>query len=89
MTYFEKIDPINDIFDQIYVHKPDWNNFLDIFRENMVWILSQNFDIWGHFGPKNDPILPCSPKMTYFDQIDPINDIFDQVYIHKSDWTNF
>ena len=27
MTYFDKIYPINDIFDQIYVHKPDWNNF--------------------------------------------------------------
>ena len=27
MTYFEKIDPINDIFAQNYVHKPDWNNF--------------------------------------------------------------
>ena len=27
ITYFDQIDPINDIFDQIYVHKPDWNNF--------------------------------------------------------------
>ena len=27
MTYFDEIDPINDYFDQIYVHKPDWNNF--------------------------------------------------------------
>ena len=23
MTYFEQTGPINDIFDQIYVHKPD------------------------------------------------------------------
>ena len=27
MTYFDQIDPINDIFDQNYVYKPDWNNF--------------------------------------------------------------
>ena len=27
MTYFDQIDPINDYFDQIYVYKPDWNNF--------------------------------------------------------------
>ena len=28
-------------------------------------------------------ITQFSPKMTYFDQIDPINDIFDQFYVHK------
>ena len=22
----DQIDPINDYFEQIYVHKPDWNN---------------------------------------------------------------
>ena len=27
MTYFAQIDPINYTFDQIYVHKPEWNNF--------------------------------------------------------------
>ena len=27
MTYFDQIDPINDTFDPMYVHKPDWNNF--------------------------------------------------------------
>ena len=26
-----------------------------------------------------------SQKMTYFDQIDPINDIFDHMYVHKSE----
>ena len=26
-----------------------------------------------------------SPKMTYFDQIDLINDYFDQFYVHKPD----
>ena len=27
MTYFDHIYAFNVIFDQIYVHKPDWNNF--------------------------------------------------------------
>ena len=38
MTYFDQIDPINDTFDQIYVHKPDWNNFggqNDVIDENL------------------------------------------------------
>ena len=30
MTYFVQIDPINDTFDQIYVHKPEWNNFFKL-----------------------------------------------------------
>ena len=35
------------------------------------------------------PFWKFSQKMTYFDQIDPINDIFDQIYVHKLDWNNF
>ena len=27
--------------------------------------------------------------MTYFDQINPINDTFDQSYVNKPDWNNF
>ena len=30
-----------------------------------------------------------SPKMTYFDEIDPINDTFEQIYVHKPYWNNF
>ena len=30
-----------------------------------------------------------SPKFTYFDQIDPINVYFDQIYVHKPDLNNF
>ena len=26
-AYFDKIEAINDIFDQIYAYKPDWNKF--------------------------------------------------------------
>ena len=31
--------------------------------------------------PKMSEFWTFSPKMTYFDQIDPINDIFDQIYV--------
>ena len=31
---------------------------------------------------------PFSPKMTYFDQIYAIIDIFDQFSVHKPDWNN-
>ena len=38
--------------------------------------------------PKISLFWPFSPKITYFDQIDPINDIFDQSYVNKPDWHN-
>ena len=34
---------------------------------------------------KNEDFGPFSPKITYFDQIDPINDTFDPIYVHKPD----
>ena len=49
MTYFDQIDTINDTFDQIYIHKPDWNKFLKTFREKIIWPLSPNFHLWRHF----------------------------------------
>ena len=56
MSYFYQIDPINDIFDQIYVHKPDWNTFYKLlemkFCDNFHQILTY------------DVIL--APKMTQF-----------------------
>ena len=88
MTYFDQIDAINDNFDQFYVHKPDWNNFYKHF-EKFFWPLSLNFGLWRNFGPKMTKFWPFSTKMTYFDQIDPINAIFDQIYVHKPDWNNF
>ena len=30
MTYFDQIDPINDIFDQSYVNKPDWHKVFKV-----------------------------------------------------------
>ena len=35
--------------------------------------------------PKMRAFVTFSPKMTYFDQIDTINDYFDQIYVHKPD----
>ena len=35
MTYFDQIDPIHDTFDQIYVHKPDWNNFKKLLEKKI------------------------------------------------------
>ena len=32
MTYFDQIGPINDIFDQSYVNKPDLHNFSKFFE---------------------------------------------------------
>ena len=36
MTYFDQIDPINDIFDQNYVHKPDRNNFYKLLVKKIL-----------------------------------------------------
>jgi len=78
MTYFDQIYPINGIFHQIYVNKPDWNNFskllAKIFFDHIPQILIYDVIL----APKMTQFWPFSPKMTYFDQIDPINDIFDQ-----------
>ena len=41
------------------------------------------------FAPKMSQIGPFSPKIRYFDQIDPINNIFDQGYVIKPDRNNF
>ena len=89
MTYFDQIDPINDIFDQIYVHKPDWNNFLKLLEMKFFDHIHQILTYYVILAPKMSQFGPFSPKMTYFDQIDPINDIFDQIYDDTPDWNNF
>ena len=48
-------------------------------------ILTNNFI----FAPKFTKFWRFSPKMTYFDYIDPINDIFDRIYVYRPDWNNF
>ena len=89
MTYFDQIDPINDIFDQNYVHKPDWNNFYKLLVKKLFDQFSKILTYGVILAPKISEFWIFSPKMTYFDQIDPINDIFDQIYVHKPDWNNF
>ena len=36
MTYFDQIDPINEIFDQNYIHKPDKKKILETFSEKII-----------------------------------------------------
>ena len=38
--------------------------------------------------PKMSEFGTFSRKMTYFDQIDSINDYFDQIYVQKPEWNN-
>ena len=64
------------------------NFFFLNFEKKSFPLFHQIFDLWRHFGPKNELFWPFSTKMTYFDQIDPINDIFDQSYVNKPDWHN-
>ena len=40
------------------------------------------------FTPEMSEFGTFLPKMTYLDQIDPINDYFDQIYVHKPDRNN-
>ena len=87
MTYFDRIDPVNDLFDQIYVHKPDWNNFYKPLETNFLTTFPKFLPAVS-FGTKMTQILPFSPTITYFDQTYPINDVFDNIDDQKSDWNN-
>ena len=89
MAYFDTIYAINDIFDQVYVHKPVWNNFYKHLEINLADIFPKISTYAVIFTPKIEGIWDIFRKMTYFDQIDPINDYFDQIYVHKPDWNNF
>ena len=89
MTYFDQIDPINDIFDQSYVNKPDWHNVSKGLEQKCFDHFPQisTYDVILP-PPKMTQYWPFSQKITYFDQIYPINDIFDQSYVNKLDWHN-
>ena len=75
-------------FSQIHPYRPPWNNFSNFwvkkFFDHFPKILT--YDVI--FTPKIEGIWDIFTKMTYFDQIDPINDYFDQIYVHKPDWYN-
>ena len=84
MTYFDQTDPINDIFHQIYLHKPDLNNFYKPLQKKYFDYFPECWPV-ASFWPQIDPILTIFTKKTYFDKIDHINDIFYQNYVHKPD----
>ena len=44
MTYFDQIDPINDIFDQTHAHEPDRNSFSKVL-EKIFFTTFTIFDI--------------------------------------------
>ena len=76
-------------FSQIHPFTPPWNNFSNFLVKNclntfpkfwhMTSFLPQKWLNLGHF----------HLKWPIFDQIDPINDYFDQIYVHKPDWNNW
>ena len=69
MTYFDQIDPINDIFDQSYVNKPDLHNVSKFLEENCFDHFPQilTYDvILGHFWGQNDPIVTILIKNDLF-----------------------
>ena len=70
------------MLDKIYLNKLDLNMFQ--IKEKILFF---NNDVI--LAPKMTKFLPFSPKMTYFDQIDPINDMFEQRYINKPYFNNF
>ena len=71
------------MFDQIYFHKLEWNNFYKLLGENFFDHFPKTLIYDVFFAPKMTQFWPFSPKMTYFYQIDPINDIIYQIYVHK------
>ena len=78
----------NGVFSENANRNPTPKFFFPKFWKKSFPLFHQIFDLWRHFGPKNELFWPFSTKMTYFDQIDPINDIFDQSYVNKPDWHN-
>ena len=70
------------------IHIDPPRKFFQIFSEKIFCPLFQILTYDVIFTPKMRLFWPFSPKMTYFDQIDPINDIFDQSYVNKPDLHN-
>ena len=66
MTYFDQIEPINDIFPKfLSIKLISLKEFFETYSEKIIWPLSQNFEIWRHFGPQNDSISIIFTKNTY------------------------
>ena len=75
-------------FSQIHPYRPPWNNFLIFLVKKFFHHFPKILTYDVILPPKMRPFGTFSPKMTYFVQIDPINDYFDQIYVHKPDRNN-
>ena len=84
-AYFGHLDPFNDFFSQIH---PPWNNFSNFLVKIVLTTFPKFSNMTSFLPPKMSEFGTCSHKMTYFDQIDSINDYFDQIYVHKPDPNN-
>ena len=83
MTYFGQIDPINDIFDQIYVHKLHWNNFYKLLEKIMLtywpkfWLMTSflppKWPYFAHFHQKCPILIKSTPLMTFLTKFIPMN----------------
>ena len=89
ITCFRDLNPVNGVF---------WPNFVPypmglVARDFLIQILKiEIFVLWNRGtwkDARNGHFWPFAPKMTYFDQIDSINDTIDQIYVHKPDCNNF
>ncbi len=70
-----------------YRHHPKWHFKAKSVKNTPLKFCWEYF--WNIFSQNLDHFWPFSPIMTYFDQIDPINDTFDQSYVNKPDWNHF
>ena len=86
-AYFVAFHPPNDIFKQSRQLTPPLKFLLRIFYY-FFFIFHKMLTYDVILAPKMSQFWPFPPKMTYFDQIDPINVIFDQSYVNKPDWRN-
>ena len=66
MSYFYQMDPIKDFFDQIYVHKPEWNKFSKHLENKFFDQFPQVLTYDVIFGAKMTQYWQFSLKMTYF-----------------------
>ena len=82
VAYFDQIEPINGIFDNSYLNKSDSNKFWVSFKKIIFSSYHKILTYGVILAPKMIQFWPFPPKMTNFDQIDPIN------YTLHSLWKN-
>ena len=75
---FSSLRSTKNFFSQIHPYIPPWNNFSNFLAKKFFDQFSKILTYDVIFTQKMRPFGKFSPKMTYFDQIDTINDYFDQ-----------